>query len=312
MGRAATLLALVLAMAAEAAAGPPDRKLPVYDLVAGGTHTYTIARGDSLWSITGRFTMNVDLLESLNAIPDRDHLAPGTELTVSDRHIVPRRGKDDVVIDLADRTVFWFAHGALKGRFPVGIGRIDWATPPGRYRIVGRRQDPVWRVPASIQAEMRARGEKVEPIVAAGPDNPLGRYWIQLSTPGYGLHGTNAPGSVGKYASHGCMRLLEEDIERLYREARDGTRVEVIYEPVKIARDAAGSILLEVHRDAYHGNRTDLATVLAGLQASGFAASVDWSRAAEVVARAWGTPEDVTLHPVPPDKPDLSVAATEP
>jgi hypothetical protein len=105
------------------------------------------------------------------------------------------------------------------------------------------------------------------------------------------------------------MRLLEDDIERLFREARDGTRVEVIHEPVKIARDAVGAILLEVHRDPMQGNRADLATILARLQATGLAASVDWSRAAETVARAWGTPEDVTLRPVPAD---LSVAATGP
>jgi len=275
----------------------------VYDLIAGNEHEYTVASGDTVWSITGRFTMNRDLFTSLNALAESDRLRPGMRLKVSDRHIVPRRNRDGIVIDLADRTLYWFEHGSLKSRFPVGIGRIDWATPPGRYRIVGRREDPIWRVPASIQAEMRARGEPVVAVVGPGPDNPLGKYWIQLSSPGYGLHGTNAPASVGKYASHGCMRLLPEHAERLFREACDGTVVEVVYEPVKIARDRLGSVFLEVHRDVYRGKPVDFDGVLAQLQAAGLRDAVDWSRVAEVVVRTWATPEDVTRHAPPAAEP---------
>jgi L,D-transpeptidase ErfK/SrfK len=221
-------------------------------------------------------------------------------LRVSDRHIVPRRQADGIVIDLAVRTLYWFQHGTLVARFPVGVGRTDWGTPPGRYRIVGRREDPEWRVPVSIQKEMRARGEPVVSVVPPGPDNPLGKYWIQLSAPGYGLHGTNAPASVGKYASHGCMRLLPEHVERLYREARDGTPVEIVYEPVKLARDRLGTIYVEVHQDVMSGRATDLPAVLDTIEAAGLTDEVDVTRVAEAVSRNWGAPEDVTLHPLPP------------
>lgn len=301
MAACRALLAILL-LSTAAAARPPARP-HVYDLIVGGEQEYTVAPGDSLWSITGRFPMNVSLLQSLNALSDPDHLRPGTRLRVSDRHIVPRRDGDGIVIDLADRTLFWFQKGALVARYPVGIGRIDWATPPGRYRIVGRREDPVWHVPPSVQEEMRARGETVVPVVAAGPENPLGKYWIQLSAPGYGLHGTNAPASVGKYASHGCMRFLPAHIERLYREARDGTPVEVVYEPVKLARDAIGAVYLEVHRDVYRGNRTELVRVLDQIAAAGLTDAVDVTRVATAVERAWGVPEDVTLPRVTPPAP---------
>src|SRR5207245_10897624 len=102
---------------------------------------------------------------------------------------------------------------------------------PGHYRSVRRRQDRVWQVRPPSQAEMRAQGEQVVREVPPGPDNPLGKYWIQLSAPGYGLHGTNAPASIGKYASQGCMRLLPEHVELLYPEARAGPPADIVHAP---------------------------------------------------------------------------------
>ena len=147
---------------------------------------------------------------------------------------------------------------------------------------------------------MRAQGEQVVREVPPGPDNPLGKYWIQLSAPGYGLHGTNAPASIGKYASHGCMRLLPEHVEFLYREARDGTPVDIVYEPVKLARDASGRVWLEVHRDVLGAKQSELPAVLDFIQAAGLTEAVDATRVVEAVAHAWGTPEDVSLPPPAP------------
>src|SRR6266446_2152785 len=274
--RLVPFLALVLLAAPAWPAGKATR-LHAYDLIAGGEQDYTVAPGDNLWAITGRFTMNRALLESWNELPAPDALRPGMHLKVSDRHIVPRRGSDGIVIDIAVRTLYWFQKGALRARFPIGVGRTDWATPPGHYRIVGRRQDPIWHVPPSIQAEMRAQGEQVVREVPPGPDNPL-----------------------GKYASHGCMRLLPEHVELLYREARDGTPVDIVYEPVKLARDASGRVWLEVHRDVLGAKQSELPAVLDFIQAAGLTEAVDATRVVEAVAHAWGTPEDVSLPPPAP------------
>ncbi|HLY36553.1 MAG TPA: L,D-transpeptidase family protein [Candidatus Binatia bacterium] len=298
MSRFVPIVCVLAALVASPAAVAGRRARPrVYDLIVGDEQEYVVGPGDTLWSITGRFTMSRALLETWNALPNPDALRPGMRLRVSDRHIVPRRQPDGIVIDLAVRTLYWFEHGRLKARFPVGVGRTDWETPPGRYRIVGRREDPVWRVPVSIQEEMRKRGEPVVRVVPPGPDNPLGKYWIQLSAPGYGLHGTNAPASIGKFASHGCMRLLPEHVERLYREARDGTPVEIVYEPVKLARDPVGGVFLEVHGDVMGGRRSDLPAIIDLIEAAGLTDEVDVTRVAEAVSRTWGIPEDVSRRP---------------
>jgi L,D-transpeptidase ErfK/SrfK len=116
--------------------------------------------------------------------------------------------------------------------FPIGIGRVGWATPQGTTKIVRRQKDPTWRPTASIIKEHREeRGEELERVIGPGPDNPLGRYAFYLGWPTYMIHGTNKPAGVGLRSSHGCIRLYPEDIELLFNMAPIGTKVRVINEP---------------------------------------------------------------------------------
>jgi hypothetical protein len=108
------------------------------------------------------------------------------------------------------------------------------------------------------------------------------------------------------------MRLLPEHVERLYREARDGTPVEIVYEPVKLARDRLGTVYVEIHQDVMGGRRTELPAVLDTIDAAGLTDEVDVTRVAEAVSRKWGVPEDVTLHPLPPGGPGAIAGATVP
>src|SRR5436853_7403321 len=124
--RLVPFLALVLLAAPAWSAGKATR-LHAYDLIAGGEQDYTVAPGDNLWAITGRFTMNRALLQTWNELPDVDALRPGMHLRVSNRHIAPRRGSDGIVIDIAVRTLYWFQKGALRARFPIRVGRARCA-----------------------------------------------------------------------------------------------------------------------------------------------------------------------------------------
>src|SRR3569833_912849 len=82
---------------------------------------------------------------------------------------------------------------------------------------------------------MAREGQIVRSKVPPGPDNPLGEYWIGLSAPGYGLHGTISPESVYHFQNHGCIRLHPDAVAALFPQLRAGMTVKIIYVPVLFA-----------------------------------------------------------------------------
>jgi hypothetical protein len=68
-------------------------------------------------------------------------------------------------------------------------------------------------------------------IVGPGPANPVGTRWMSLGYKGYGWHGTNRPESIGRAASHGCIRMRNRDVEELFDLVRVGDEVDLIEEP---------------------------------------------------------------------------------
>jgi len=130
---------------------------------------------------------------------------------------------------------------------PVTVGKEGWKTPPLKAKISQKEEDPVWRVPLSIQQEQIAAGiNPPKTFVPAGPDNPLGKYALRVGQSSILLHGTNNPYSIGKRASHGCIRLYPEDIEELFNQVETGTPVRIADQPYK-AGFYEGRLYLEVH-----------------------------------------------------------------
>ena len=171
---------------------------------------------------------------------------------------------------MPQRLLFVFEGAQLATWYPVGLGRPDWRTPLGSFYILTKERDPTWDVPASIQREMKEKGQRVRTKVAPGPENPLGRHWLGLSSSGCGIHGTNAPASVYRFGTHGCIRLHPEDVADLFARVGIGTPVQIVYEPVLLGRDDRGVVFLEVHPDVY------------GLRGDPSAAAADLARAAGV------------------------------
>ncbi len=121
-----------------------------------------------------------------------------------------------IVVSIPDHKLALVEDGAVKKVYPVATGRQKTPSPTGSFQIVNRVTNPTYY----------HQGKKVEP----GPQNPVGTRWIGLDEKGYGIHGTNAPGSIGKSASHGCIRMAKKDLEEFFEMVRPGDVVEILGE----------------------------------------------------------------------------------
>ncbi len=105
--------------------------------------------------------------------------------------------------------------------FKIAVGQPAYPTPTGDYYVVNKQSDPTWTPPAGS-----AWAKGLGPI-PPGPGNPLGTRWIGTSAPSVGIHGTNAPSSIGTAASHGCIRMRIPDVEKLYEQVSVGMPVQM-------------------------------------------------------------------------------------
>ena len=118
-----------------------------------------------------------------------------------------------VLVSIPDRRLAVIEDGNVVATFPVAVGAAASPSPTGDFQIVNRVSNPTYYRPGTV--------------IPSGKDNPVGTRWVGLSQKGYGIHGTNAPGSVGHAASHGCIRLRNRDVERLFAMVRTGDLVQI-------------------------------------------------------------------------------------
>jgi L,D-transpeptidase ErfK/SrfK len=165
----------------------------------------------------------------------------------------------------------------------------------GDFTIVDKEKDPTWNVPISIQREMARLGKPVITRVEPSPENPLGAYWLRLSMPGIGIHGTNAPETVYRFASHGCIRMHPDDIAAVFNQVAVGTPGAIVYQPIIMAV-LDGQVWLEAHRDEYRLAPERFGYVRAVANHHGLTGSIDWSAVDRVLTALAGRAEDVTTR----------------
>lgn len=161
-----------------------------------------------------------------------------------------------IIINLPSRTLELYKGDTLLKEYQVAIGKSSTPTPVGEFSIIEKEVDPCWYPPGKGY------------IVPSGPDNPLGYRWLGVA-PLYGIHGTNAPWSIGSAVSNGCVRMQEEDVEDLYEQVACDTPVRIEYERVKVRVDARGRASIGIYPDVYGRQQVTMASVKQALASAG-------------------------------------------
>jgi lipoprotein-anchoring transpeptidase ErfK/SrfK len=144
----------------------------------------------------------------------------------SAREIVPfeaRVSPGTIVIKTGERRLYYVRGDGTALRYRVAVGKPgkQWF---GEARIDGKYVRPAWAPPAEVKRD----NPRLPNVIPGGtPNNPMGARALTLNLDEYAIHGTNRPGSIGTYASYGCIRMLNEDIVHLYDQVSIGTRVVV-------------------------------------------------------------------------------------
>jgi lipoprotein-anchoring transpeptidase ErfK/SrfK len=128
-----------------------------------------------------------------------------------------------VVVTRQRRLYFTLGNGSAIS-YPVGVGRagMQWS---GTSKIDGKYVQPAWEPPPDIRAE----NPKLPPMIPGGsPHNPMGVAAMTVAGTDYAIHGTNEPGKIGHFVSHGCIRMYNEDVMELFAHVPLGTPVVVM------------------------------------------------------------------------------------
>jgi lipoprotein-anchoring transpeptidase ErfK/SrfK len=167
---------------------------------------HTIEAGDTLGKLAKKFGTTEDLIKQSNGLKG-DLIRTGSRLRIYQGHFTVSVSKSANTLDLSD-------DGRLFKRYRVGTGEYS-KTPVGQFKITSRIKDPPWWRPDG------------KTIPFGDPENILGTHWLGLDVPGYGIHGTWDTGSIGKQATAGCIRMLNDEVAELYTILPLGTPVSI-------------------------------------------------------------------------------------
>lgn len=263
------------------------RELAKLPPVIGHPQTYQRKGKESIYRIARRFGVSAAAIHNANV----GELTRGDELIIiPTERIAPLQVEEGIVVNLPERGLYFFHPGRPIRYYPITIGRPGWETPTGEFAIATKAKNPTWFPP-----EWAVEEEPVPP----GPENPLGDRWMGLSVKGYGIHATNAPASIGRATSHGCMRMYPEQARDLFDRVPVKTPVTIIYERVVFGYDAqAGTVVMAYYPDPYEMGGIRPQDVRQWLGDYGLAEVADMEAIEQALERPAGVPVPVVGSPL--------------
>ncbi|WML31057.1 L,D-transpeptidase family protein [Neobacillus sp. OS1-32] len=156
---------------------------------------HVVKPGETLSSISADYRVSLTSLHAAN--PGIGHLHVGQRIRIPGLP-EPSTIPYTIQVSVSKRRLSLFHNGRLMRIFPIAVGKMLTRTPPGEFVIVNRQ---------------------------INPGGPYGVMWLTLSKHGYGIHGTNDPGSIGKAVSHGCIRMYNRDVLQLAEIVPNGAQV---------------------------------------------------------------------------------------
>ncbi len=154
-------------------------------------------------------------------------LAMSVSETSQAREVVPfdpNAPAGTIVVRTGERRLYYVVGSGVAIRYPVAVGKPgkQWF---GWVAVDGKHVTPAWSPPAEVKRD----NPRLPDVVPGGsPRNPMGAAALTLNRGEYAIHGTNRPGSIGTFASYGCIRMHNHDILDLFERVRVGTPVVVM------------------------------------------------------------------------------------
>ena len=171
-----------------------------------GSVFYTVAAGDSLYKLAQKNKTTIDLIKKSNGLK-KDVIQAGTKLKIV-------TGLFSIRVNKAENILTLFLDDKPVKHYQVATG-LDNGTPTGEFKIMNRIENPTWFKAGSV-------------VPSGSPENFLGTRWMGFDYPGYGIHGTIEPKSIGQHVTSGCVRMRNEEVEELYIMIPIGTKVTIV------------------------------------------------------------------------------------
>ena len=167
---------------------------------------YEVEPGDTLINIAKKFGTTVDLIKIANSL-NSENIRARAKLKIS-------KAKYKILVDKSQNVLTLLSDNDIMKVYRVSTGENN-CTPVGNFKIVNKIIDPVWYTEKAI-------------VPAESPDNVLGSRWMGFNLAGYGIHGTTSPEKIGQQATKGCVRMINAEVEELYKIIPIGTEVAIV------------------------------------------------------------------------------------